>query len=49
MNVTPQFEGPNQGYAIIVIGMTDVISKEIEERIRKIENIRDFVFLDKLY
>ena len=49
MNVTPQFEGPNRGYAIIVIGMTDVISKDIEEKIRKIENIRDFVFLDKLY
>lgn len=49
MNVTPQFEGPNKGYAIIVIGMTNVISKEIEEKIRNIENIRDFVFLDKLY
>ena len=49
MNVTPQFEGPNRGYAIIVIGMTDIISKEIEDKIRSIENIRDFVFLDKLY
>ncbi|WP_300367963.1 L-serine ammonia-lyase, iron-sulfur-dependent subunit beta [Brachyspira sp.] len=49
MNVTPQFEGPNKGYAIIVIGMTDVISEEIENKIRNIENIRDFVFLDKLY
>ena len=26
-----------------------IIDKEIEEKIRKIENIRDFVFLDKLY
>ena len=49
MDVTPQFEGPNKGYAIIVIGMTDVISEEIENKIRSIENIRDFVFLDKLY
>lgn len=49
MSVTPQFEGPNRGYAIIVIGMTNVISKEIENKIRSIENIRDFVFLDKLY
>ena len=49
MSVTPQFEGPNRGYAIIVIGMTNVISKEIENKIKSIENIRDFVFLDKLY
>lgn len=49
MNVTPQFEGENKGYAIIVIGMTDIITKEIEEKIKAISDIKDFVFLDKLY
>lgn len=49
MSVTPQFEGANKGYAIIVIGMTDIINSDIENKIRSIENIRDFVFLDKLY
>ena len=49
MSVTPQHEGENKGYAIMVLGITGSLTKDIEEKIKSISDVKNFVFLDKLY
>lgn len=50
MTITPRItRGEEKGYAITVIGVSDNIPGEIEEEIKKIDNVKDFIFLDKLY
>ena len=49
MSVTPQHEGENKGYAIMIVSITGTLSKELEEKIKSIADVKNFVFLDKLY
>lgn len=50
MSITPQTtRGEDKGYAITVIGVSNSIPGEVEEEIINLDNVRDFIFLDKLY
>lgn len=46
MSITPDKESKK---ATIVIGLETLISKELEDKIKKVENIEKYIFLEKLY